>query len=116
MSYNYKYFHGEIELKPQEMSVRDFAAHFGADTRGVRSGAGYKWVGFPVGHIPEWIPGKGFSKDKLLPVQRVIAYKKAPSKHTCDARCLNATGRVMRCECACGGKNHGRGAFSCTSA
>jgi hypothetical protein len=22
---------------------------------------------------------------------------------------LNATGRTMKCECSCGGKNHGRG-------
>lgn len=40
---------------------------------------------------------------------RVIEYKAFARKHECDARCLNATGRVMKCECSCGGKNHGRG-------
>ena len=42
-------------------------------------------------------------------VTRIIEYKPNPSRHACDARCLNATGKVMRCECSCGGKNHGRG-------
>ena len=44
---------------------------------------------------------------------RVVEYKSSPSRHACDARCLNATGRIMKCECACGGKNHGRGALAC---
>jgi hypothetical protein len=43
---------------------------------------------------------------------RKIEMKARPSRHECDARCINATGRVMKCECSCGGKNHGRG-FSC---
>lgn len=40
---------------------------------------------------------------------RKIEYKANPSKHVCDDRCVNATGRVMKCECSCGGKNHGKG-------
>ena len=48
--------------------------------------------------------------------QRVIWYKNFASKHVCDARCINATGRIMKCECSCGGKNHGRGAFACAEA
>jgi len=40
---------------------------------------------------------------------RQIEYKAFASKHECDARCLHAQGRVMKCECSCGGKNHGRG-------
>ena len=32
------------------------------------------------------------------------------------AACINATGRIMKCECSCGGKNHGRGAFACAEA
>lgn len=47
---------------------------------------------------------------------RRIEYKAFASKHQCDDRCINATGRVMKCECACGGKNHGRGAFNCSEA
>lgn len=45
----------------------------------------------------------------LLPVTRVITYKSNPSKHECDARCMGATGKIMNCECSCGGKNHGKG-------
>lgn len=40
-------------------------------------------------------------------VERAIERKSNPSNHKCDARCLNATG--FRCECSCGGKNHGAG-------
>lgn len=47
---------------------------------------------------------------------RKIEMKSMPTRHECDARCYNATGRVMKCECSCGGKNHGRGAFSCVEA
>ncbi len=41
---------------------------------------------------------------------RVVIRKASPSMHECDSRCMNATGRTMQCECACGGKNHGKGA------
>jgi len=44
-------------------------------------------------------------------VERAIERKSNPSNHKCDARCLNATG--FRCECSCGGKNHGAGNFTC---
>jgi hypothetical protein len=44
---------------------------------------------------------------------RMIEYKRNASKHECDARCVNATGRIMKCECSCGGKNHGKGSLSC---
>jgi hypothetical protein len=43
----------------------------------------------------------------LFPVERTIYYKKHPSLHKCDGRCLHAKGQ--NCECACGGKNHGLG-------
>lgn len=42
-------------------------------------------------------------------VDRTIEYKSSPSRHECDDRCIHATGRTMRCECSCGGKNHGKG-------
>ena len=48
---------------------------------------------------------------ETLPVTRTIEYKSFPSKHACDARCMNARGRI--CECSCGGKNHGAGSFNC---
>jgi hypothetical protein len=41
---------------------------------------------------------------------RIVRRKSRPSQHECDARCMNASGRTMQCECACGGRNHGRGA------
>jgi hypothetical protein len=46
-----------------------------------------------------------------VPCTRYIEYKPNPSRHDCDSRCMNATGRTMKCECACGGRNHGKGAF-----
>jgi hypothetical protein len=57
---------------------------------------------------------EGGTRADAMPVTRSIEYKSFPSRHECDARCINATGRVMRCECSCGGKNHGKGAFNCT--
>lgn len=48
---------------------------------------------------------------------RLIEFKSQPRRHACDARCLNATGRIMKCECSCNGKNHGRGsALVCEAA
>lgn len=49
-------------------------------------------------------------------ITRCIELKANPSRHECDSRCLNATGRNMKCECSCGGKNHGRGAYICETA
>lgn len=45
------------------------------------------------------------------PVTRAIEFKANPSKHVCDDRCLHATGKTMKCECSCGGKNHGKGSL-----
>ena len=53
---------------------------------------------------------------ELLPVTRSINYKSFPSRHECDARCMNATDRTMNCECSCGGKNHGKGNITCAAA
>jgi hypothetical protein len=68
------------------------------------------------------IPGKrrdGYTMQTMraadgreMPVTRSIEFKSNPSKHECDDRCLHATGKVMRCECSCGGKNHGKGHVS----
>lgn len=57
----------------------------------------------------------GYTPDgERVQATRKIEYKSFPSKHECGPRCINATGFL--CECACGGKNHGKGAFSCTEA
>lgn len=98
---NMKYFNGTEELKNvTSMDNKQFAAIF-PGVRGLRSDGFSKWIGYPQ-------TGTGGP----LPVERVIEYKANPSRHACDARCVNAQGKVMRCECSCGGKNHGKGAFS----
>jgi hypothetical protein len=53
-----------------------------------------------------WTPTRGWTR-----ITRIVRLKSSPSRHICDVRCINAKGRAMECECACGGKNHGRGAF-----
>jgi len=90
---NIKHFNGETELK------------------GVHQ-VGRQLFGTPVDFTPVFIPGKGWDRGLVL-VERTVEYKRNPSKHICDARCVNATGRIMKCECSCGGKNHGKGAFNC---
>jgi hypothetical protein len=50
-----------------------------------------------------------------LRATRVVIRKAMPTLHECDSRCYNAHGRTMQCECSCGGKNHGKGRFNCTS-
>jgi hypothetical protein len=64
---------------------------------------GRAWDGF------NRIVGRAALGGELLPAMREITYKSRPSRHVCDVRCMNATGRTMNCECSCGGKNHGRG-------
>lgn len=91
------YFNGLTELKPKSI-------HF----------QGRLMVGEPVGYEPVYVQGEGW-KHNYLPANRVVRLKSNPSKHECDARCMFAKGRTMQCECSCGGKNHGAGAFNCTS-
>ena len=43
----------------------------------------------------------------VRPVTRRIEYKKQPSRHVCNARCVGGKCGGT-CECRCGGKNHGR--------
>ena len=51
-----------------------------------------------------WVNGPGW-----LDANRKVDFKNNGKRHECDARCLNATGKHMNCECKCGGKNHGKG-------
>lgn len=99
-----KYFNGEIELKGiGGMAKAKFAAAF-PGVSGLRMDSFDMLVGYADGsRVP-------------LPVERRVHYKSFPSKHECDARCMNASGRTMNCECSCGGKNHGRGSFNCVAA
>lgn len=52
--------------------------------------------------------------ERWVKITRAIDYKSFPSLHKCDARCENARG--FKCECSCGGKNHGKSAFICNAA
>lgn len=58
----------------------------------------------------------GWTGAEWVKIARVVNYKSNPSLHECDARCMNASGRTMNCECSCGGKNHGKGRFNCEEA
>lgn len=60
--------------------------------------------------------GYDYEAKTWVKVTRQIEMKSAPSNHECDDRCMNATGRTMKCECSCGGRNHGKGAFQCVEA
>ena len=94
MAANFKYFAGSTEIDPKTVYYE-----------------GRQAFGSPIGYVPTWIDGKGWERGTVK-VDRTVEYKARPSRHECDARCLNATGRVMKCECACGGKNHGLGSLS----
>jgi hypothetical protein len=101
---NFKYFsdfNGElIELTGiHSIDNTEFAQRF-AGIKGIRYDGFSKTVGRAVSDAA-----------RILPVTRRIEYKAYPSRHECNAKCLNgkATGT---CECKCGGRNHGRGAFT----
>ncbi len=80
----------------QPMRNAEFAARF----PGVK---GRRWDGFDM------MVGK--VNGTLLPVTRSIDYKRQPSLHVCNAKCVG--GKVNgACECQCGGKNHGAGMFT----
>lgn len=93
----FKYFSGATELKdPLPLRNEKFSRAFPA-VRGIRYDGLSKWVGHPVD-----------GPDAILPVDRIIEYKKNPSLHECNAKCMG--GKVNgACECKCGGKNHGVG-------
>lgn len=61
------------------------------------------------GRKPEHFTGLT-PEGQRVTVTRMIEYKGGSAgRHQCDDRCRHATGKVMRCECACGGLNHGKG-------
>jgi hypothetical protein len=91
---NYRYFAGDVQLDKVGLRGPGKGVLAGIDPANPPTWNGTQWVGY-------------------VNVERSIRYSSNPSKHECDARCINATGRVMNCECSCGGKNHGKGAFKC---
>lgn len=102
---SFKYF-ADIDGQAIEL---DRVCHNGGNSMRASS-----FEGYPVGFTPIFVQGAGWTK--RTPATRAVEMKSAPSRHECDARCFNATGRIMKCECSCGGKNHGRGAFACAEA
>lgn len=97
---NIRYF-SDIEAEPVELH-----GIFGMGNERVAE----RWPGVKALRMDSWTRWVGFGPDKeVRPVTRKVEFKRFPSRHECDARCRHATGRVMRCECSCGGKNHGRG-------
>lgn len=113
-----RYFSGETELNAKSlrgMPNAMFAARF-PGVQGRRFDGYAKLVANPVDFQPVWDASVGAFSSDLRPVERVINFSNRPSRHECDARCMNASGRTMNCECSCGGKNHGRGSFTCEEA
>lgn len=99
-----RYFHdgtdGSVLLKHVTTIPNDHFAKRFPGMKGMRSDAYNMLMGSPAG-----------DPTRYLPVTRRIEYKAFPSLHDCNGRCLN--GKVNgRCECRCGGMNHGRGTFS----
>jgi hypothetical protein len=110
------YFHGDTELTGiTGIANTEFANRF-PGVKGRKDDSFHKLVGNPVGFVATFDREAGKWRNDYRPVERVVTYKSNPSKHECDARCMNASGRTMNCECACGGRNHGRAAFACVEA
>lgn len=106
-----KSFNGVTELvSVQPMDNKPFAQMF-PGVKGKRWDGISMKVGRPINSTPVFVQDYGWA-EYLMPVDREVNYKDNGSKHVCDARCMNATGRTMNCECSCGGVNHGKG-FSC---
>jgi|SRR5580765_9075517 len=90
-----KYFSGETEVHhPWPMKNKEFEQKF-PGVKGRKSDSFSKFVAHDM-------------NKNILPITRTVFYKTDnPSLHKCGSKCLNAKG--PNCECACGGKNHGKG-------
>lgn len=89
-----RYFSGEREIVwPIPMANEKFNEMFPGKI--AKRYDGYsRLVGHPID-----------DKTVLLPIDRIIEYKRNPSLHKCDSRCQCAKGG--QCECSCGGQYHG---------
>lgn len=96
---NVKYFFGTKELDfIWLIDIKEFQAKF----------PGERGMNYPT-PTQRYVGGcKG--ETTVHPVQRRITYKAFPSKHECNAKCLNGR-HDGACECQCGGVNHGLGAL-----
>ncbi len=95
-------------------NFRYFAEHNGQTVQlanvwhdGHMSAAASHFLGYAAEELAAWKAGG--TRAVALQAARVIEFKSNPSRHECDTRCTHATGKVMKCECSCGGKNHGKG-------
>lgn len=89
-----------IELRAMhQMDNAKFATLF-AGVKGIRAD-GYTM----------WVAHTATGADAILPITRMIEMKRFPTKHACNAKCLNGKHNGA-CECQCGGVNHGRGMFT----
>lgn len=106
---NFRYFNALTELTQcYPITAKEFAERFPGEQAGYKYGS-YPLIGRPA-DVEITQDMKRADVDALyVPVERAIEYKKNPSLHKCDARCQNATGRIMKCECQCGGRFHGIG-------
>lgn len=100
---NMKYFsdfNGETTelVTLRGMDNKEFAAKY----PGIK---GIRYDGFQM-RVGQSAIGTNF-----MPMTRAIEYKSFPSKHECNAKCLNGKCNG-KCECRCGGKNHGRGSIA----
>jgi hypothetical protein len=95
---NMKHFYrDELLTRVEDMPNAEFATRF-PGTKGMRSDSFKMRVGYTTDFRGPF------------PIQRVIEFKRFPSRHECNAKCMN--GHVNgTCECSCGGKNHGLGAL-----
>lgn len=84
----------ETPTKPPRIEMRHFS----------RSGHALRGVELRAGRLTGHDSG-----GQEHEVARSVAYDLDGSRHKCNSSCQHARGR--RCECACGGLNHGRAAF-----
>jgi hypothetical protein len=95
---NVRHFYREEQLTRLESMLNDeFARRFPGE-KGVRCDGFKKRVGYTADHRGPF------------PVQRVITFKRFPTLHECNARCMGGNPNGT-CECSCGGRNHGLGAI-----
>jgi len=97
----FKYFSdlaGEVEeLRTiHQLNNGEFRARW-PEVRGMRADGYTMWV--------------GHGSTGVLPVTRRIEFKRFPSLHQCNAKCMGGK-PTGTCECQCGGRNHGRQTFS----
>ena len=96
---------GEVTelVATSHMSNLEFARRF-PGIKGIRFDGFNMRVGYAA--------GAGCSSSRLeLPMTRAIKMKSHPTRHECNAKCMNGKHNGT-CECQCGGANHGRGMFT----